>query len=476
MSIIKILKTNGKLFEGTIDKAGNHYYVYFKCEKCGKEAKKQKRRIDINGFFCSDCLSIGRQHTEETKQKIGKASKKNNNIQLMRKSLIKSDGVDNASKIESVIENRKQTNLKRYGGVSPMSSKKVKGKVIKILLRKSLQEIIDSGYTPLFNINEYIGKYKQEYYKWECNTCKTQFEDKFNDKKILPRCPKCSPYVKGYSKGEIELLNFIKGAVKYRDKFEIDAFIKEKNIGFEYNGLYWHSDIFKASSYHLNKSKYFEEKGIRIYHIFEDEWIEKQEIIKSIINTKLNIYKETIYARKTILKEVGIKEAQDFQEDNHIQGKSGSLIKLGLYYENELVSLMTFGKSRFNKSYQWELVRFVNKKNTKIIGGASKLFKNFINNNKGSIISYSDERLFDGGLYKILGFKFLYQTTPQFHYTKNEKRFNRMNFQKHTLKNKFSNFDENLTGKEIMKLNGYNRIYDCGQKVWVFLCCKDNCK
>ena len=469
LDILKIEKTNGKLFEGTLEDAGNHYYVFFKCENCGKESKKQKRRINLNGLYCADCLLKGNKHSKETKNKIGIASKKNNNIQLMKNSLLISDGVDNASKIKSVILHRKETNLKKYGGTSPMASEEVRDKVIKSNLKKSLYEIIDSGFTPLFDIDDYIGKYKSQYYKWKCNECDTNFVDKFNDKKTIPRCPKCNPYVKGYSKGEIELKDFIKGSIKYRDKFEIDAYIEDKKIGFEYDGLYWHSDIFKASTYHLNKTNYFQKKGIRVYHIFEDEWIEKKEIVKSIINTKLNIYAETIYARKCIIKSVSKVEAREFQDENHIQGKSSSFIDLGLYYNNELVSLMTFGKSRFNKNYDWELIRFVNKKNTKITGGASKLFKNFLKNHNGSIISYSDERLFDGQLYKILGFELLHQTSPQYYYIDNKgKRYNRMNFQKKLLKNKLKVFDSNLTEKENMKINGYNRIYDCGQKVWSF--------
>ena len=461
-----IYKTNNKLFEGTYEEAGSHYYVHFNCEKCGKEAKKQKRRIELNGFICQDCLYNGRTLSLKTKKKISEASKRNNNIQLMRDSLLKSNGVDNASKLEEVKEKRKQTNIKRYGGTSPMSSNKVKEKVVSSLLKTSVERIIKGGFTPLFNIEDFSGKYGKTY-KWKCNTCGTIFEDKFNDTKLIPRCPTCFPYIKGYSNGEIELLNFIDKAKKMRDKYEIDAFIEDKNIGFEFDGLYWHSDIFKDKNYHLMKNQYFKEKGIRVYHIFEDEWIDKQEIVKSIINTKLGIFNETIYARKCIIKEVSTEESKEFQEDNHIQGKTSSSVNIGLYYNDELVSLMTFGKSRFDKIHQWELVRFVNKKNTKVVGGASRLFKFFIKNyNPKNIVSYSDERLFDGGLYEILGFTYSHTTPPQYYYVKNGYRYNRMNFQKHMLKKKLKKFNEEFTERENMQLNGFNRIYDCGQKVW----------
>ncbi len=490
MNIIKILKTNGKLFEGNIEESKNHYYVFFKCERCGTLAKKQKRRININGFYCSKCLSVERHHSEETKKKIGKASKKNNNIQLMKKSLMSSEGVDNASKIPSVVKKREQTNLEKYGGNAPACSEEIKEKIKQTNLEKygvkfhsqteqskkikrdknflkSLEFIKEKGFTPLFSIEEFKGKTSDFSYKWKCNKCNTEFENKIYDSKVLPRCPKCNPFIKGISKGELEMKDYINESEKYRDKYEIDAYIKDKKIGFEFDGLYWHSDNFKESDYHLKKTEYFQSKGIRVYHIFEDEWNEKQEIIKSIINTKLNIYEKTIYGRKCIIKPVEVKDSIQFQNNNHIQGATESKVKIGLYYENELVSLMTFGKSRLDKNFGWELVRFVNKKNTKIIGGASKLFKYFRSNYKGSIISYSDERLFDGRLYKNLGFTFSHKTPPQYYYVRSGVRYNRMQFQKSYLKDKLKTFDPNLTEKENMINNGYHRIYDCGQKVWV---------
>jgi hypothetical protein len=83
-------------------------------------------------------------------------------------------------------------------------------------------------------------------------------------------------------------------------------------------------------------------------------------------------------------------------------------------------------------------------------------------------VSYSDSRLFDGGLYETLGFSFSHSTPPQYFYTKNGKRFNRMNFQKKMLKEKLKIFDENLTEEENMLNNNFYRVYDCGNKVWVF--------
>jgi hypothetical protein len=244
-------------------------------------------------------------------------------------------------------------------------------------------------------------------------------------------------------------------------------------LGIEFNGLYWHSDIYKDKNYHLDKTKLANSKGYRLIHIFEDEWINKEDIVKSIINNKLNIIDKKIYARNCEIREVKPKESSIFLEKNHIQGKINSFIKLGLYYNNELVSLMTFGKLRKSlgsnsKDGDFEMYRFCNKLNYSIVGGASKLFKYFINNfGVNKIVSYSDNRYFDGSLYEKLGFIYNGETKPSYWYAKNINRYHRFKFRKDVLVK--DGYDPNKTEKEIMKERGYNRIYDCGNKKWVFI-------
>ena len=110
----------------------------------------------------------------------------------------------------------------------------------------------------------------------------------------------------------------------------------------------------------MNKTNECEKQGIHLVHIFENEWNFKQAIVKSRIKNLLGVFGFTIYARKCEVKEVSSKESFEFQNQNHIQGGVHSKVNIGLYYENELVSLMTFSKPRFNKKHEWELVRFCN--------------------------------------------------------------------------------------------------------------------
>jgi hypothetical protein len=291
-------------------------------------------------------------------------------------------------------------------------------------------------------------------------------------------CLHCNPYGNMYINSEIEIESFLDVEFIKRDREilegkEIDILIPSHKIGIEYNGLYWHSDVYKDNNYHLDKTKLANSKGYQLIHIFEDEWFYKEDIVKSIINNKLNIIDKKIYARNCEIREVTSKESSKFLKENHIQGKINSFIKLGLYYDNELVSLMTFGKLRKSlgsdsKDCDFEMYRFCNKLNYSVVGGASKLFKYFIKNfNVNKIVSYSDNRYFDGSLYEKLGFIYNGETKPSYWYTKNINRYHRFKFRKDVLVK--DGYNPNKTEKEIMKERGYNRIYDCGNKKWVFI-------
>lgn len=263
----------------------------------------------------------------------------------------------------------------------------------------------------------------------------------------------------------------------FNGKCEVDIFLPEIKLGIEYNGLMFHSegnlnkgkikDINK--NYHLNKTEMCENKGIQLFHIFEGENI---DLWLSMINNKLGLNKK-IYARKCIIKEIDTKECSYFLNENHLQGSIPASIRIGLYYESELVQVMTFGKSRFNKKYDFELLRLCSKKFINVIGGASKLFNYFlIKYNPKSIISYANRRFSQGKIYEILGFKKIGITKPNYFYfmpdSKDHRLMTRIKFQKHKLKGILENFDPTISESENMFNNGYRRIFDCGNLVYEF--------
>lgn len=296
------------------------------------------------------------------------------------------------------------------------------------------------------------------------------FERMFsNVLKGVIECPICNPYSSKFENEFINILpeNTIRNSYRILDKKQLDYYIPGYKLAIECNGDYWHSESCnKTKNYHLSKTLECEAKGIQLLHIFESSWIEKKNIWTSIINNKLG-KSEKIMARKCILKEVPKAEEKEFLESNHLQGFTGSSICYGLYYQDELVCLMSFGKPRFTNKYDWELIRLCTKIGMNVVGGASKLLNYFHKNNKGSLISYSDRLYSNGSIYKQLGFSFSHYSEPGYYYFKNGGIHTRQQFMKHKLKNKLERFDPNLTESENMRINGYHKVWDCGQGVWI---------
>jgi hypothetical protein len=278
-------------------------------------------------------------------------------------------------------------------------------------------------------------------------------------------------YSKSYLEKEIkqtvmkhhELLNNIKIP---NTNLEIDIYIPTLKLGIEINGNYWHGELNKDRLYHIKKSTIAEKHNIFLYHIFEYEWNNKKEQILNQLNNLLLLNDNKIYARHCEIREVSNIDKTSFLEKNHLQGDDVSSIKLGLYYKDELVSIMTFVKPRFNKKYQWELSRFCSKAGCNVVGGASKLFKHFIREyNPDTIISYSNNAHTKGELYKMLQFEMISISNPNYIWYKSGQVLSRYQCQKHKL------LEQGYIGNseiEIMHNLGYYRIFDCGNKVWLW--------
>lgn len=320
--------------------------------------------------------------------------------------------------------------------------------------------------------------------------CQEEFEVNLKNGKInsyFLRCGVCGN--KSVSNPEMEIRQWLKNNnIDFIPQYKIgnkriDIVIPSFNLAIEYNGILNHSYgkskyarfdnwEYRDENIHLNRLILCNEQGLDLIQINENEWRDKtkKEIWLSILSTKTNLTQK-IYARKCVVKTItDNKIIKDFLEMNHLQGYCSSNIKLGLYHNEELVSVMTFGKPRFNKRYQWELARFCNKLNMNVVGGASKLFKHFIRNyNPENIISYCDRRMFIGDLYEKLDFQLLYNSDPNYVYTKNGKILSRYQCQKHKLKNILGeNYDETKTEINNMIDNEYRILWDCGNSVYLW--------
>ena len=286
-------------------------------------------------------------------------------------------------------------------------------------------------------------------------------------------CPKCGNHL---SRGEDEIYemlcdvigkeNIIKNDRAVLSNSELDIYIPKFSFAIEYDGLRWHSEKFgKDKNYHLKKLIECEKNGIRLVHVFEDEWLEKRDIvfekILRIIGIGENLTK--IDARKTLVKEISKEDAKEFLNKNHIQGYTYSSLHIGCFYCGAIIGVMSFKKY---KNEKWELTRFATISNTLCRGCGGKLFHYFVKTyNPLMVKSFADRRWTydkDFNIYTILGFKLDDVLEPNYRYTNGHgKREHKFGFRKKILHRKYG-FPLSMTELEMTKELGYYRIWDCG--------------
>lgn len=316
----------------------------------------------------------------------------------------------------------------------------------------------------------------------QCNICNHQFsftKQYFHDCKWHNKlCPSCYPRTVNTSKGQQELFEYIKELypttiINHNTQYgDLDIFIPELQIGIEYNGLYWHSEqvlTYNNKSKIKDYEKYLKLKdNYKIICIFEDEWLNKKEIVLSRLNHIFGITKNKLYARNCKVYEIDASIANKFYDRNHIQGKCRANIHIGAFSKDgDLVAAMSFSNNNISRKLkeQWEIQRFCSKIDLNIVGIADKLFKNFImNNNVESVISYADSRWSDGNVYKKLGFDFVRQTVPNYWFFKPNEliRIHRFTLRKTECDHKDKN------NKDIRFEQGYYTIYDYGSSKWMW--------
>lgn len=253
-----------------------------------------------------------------------------------------------------------------------------------------------------------------------------------------------------------------------------DICLPEHKILIECDGVYWHGEATagRGRSYHLNKTTQAKQAGYTLIHIYENEWVYKSNIVKSMLSNRISNTTNRLYARKGIIRAVLSKEAKMFLADNHIQGETVAVTyAYGLYYDNVLMSLITLSTSRFGDK-MLEITRFCNRVDYTVVGGFSRLFTHAVKQLKvDTVVSYADRRWGEGSVYRTAGFVCSGTTAPSYDYYKTNNSLvllNRMRFQKHKLQKILPVFDSTLTEWENMKANGYDRIWNCGNAKWIW--------
>ena len=288
----------------------------------------------------------------------------------------------------------------------------------------------------------------------------------------------------GSSQECLEIIDFIKSFYTKEiliDKrgvigsLELDIYLPEDNLAIEYNGLYSHYyrpnelsfSAQKGPKYHITKTENCENNNIQLIHILSNQWLENKSLWKSFIKNKLGYTENKVYARNCDIRSVSTYDKNIFLDKNHIQGNAKSTFRYGLYFNDELVSLITFGKPRYNKECKWELIRFCNKQNYNVVGGFSKLLKYFRKNHPGSIVTYANRMYSNGNLYKNNGFSLIKINKPSYWYI--DKNCSTIIHKSNLRKNKLLKLLNvpTKTERQLSEELGYNIIWDCGTKTYI---------
>ena len=424
------------------------------------------------------------------------------------KTMVERYGVEHALKSEDFLHKKRNTQFDRYGDKnytnrsdSEKTNLELRGvrnvsqdPIVRAKTRTSFsRNHIDRLNNRLDSIGIQIISSESNRYEYLC-TCGTIHSMSNSQFNVYVRsgespCPSCNPYNPSYrSTGESELVEYISSIytgpiICNHRKFgiELDIFLPELKLAFEYNGLYWHNELFKSPEYHLSKKMKAAEIGVDLIHIFEDEWSLHKDIVKSRVSSMLGIVKR-LFARKCVIRDVPLHDAKQFLSENHLQGYVGSSIRIGLYHDNVLVSVMTFGRPRFDKKAgptDLELLRFCSLRNTVVIGGASRLMQYVVNRYPDvSRIVTETNRCWSSGsssVYEQIGFTFTHNTVPGYWYVVAGSRVHRFNYRLSRLKS-MGWFDEHVnmsdtepTARNIMLTRKIYRIYDCGNSVYEWL-------
>jgi len=399
------------------------------------------------------------------------------NRQLAQETCIDRYGTKDIMSLEYFQNKAKETNLVRYGVEYPILNEKIK----KVIQTKTKDFYLNKLIDKIGEDFEVLQYDDENHINLKCKKCDESFWIQRQliawrmDQNISP-CVKCSP-MNQRSVLEHDLYDFIKDNYTFEiiendrkilNGRELDIYLPDVKMAFEYNGIYWHCEDLVENNYHLKKTEDCENQGIHLIHIYEDDWRNKKEIVKSRILNLLG-KSEKVFARKCNIQLVNYIDTKNFLDENHLQGYCSSKINIGLYYNNDLVSLMTLGQLRLNLGSKdvenkYELIRFCNKLNKTVIGGANKLFKYFIKEyNPIEVISYADRSwtMNNGNtLYDKLGFSYLSKTLPGYSYLIHKERKNRYHFRKDILVKQ--GFDPNKSEHEIMLERKIYRIYNSG--------------
>ena len=406
---------------------------------------------------------------ESVKKKISERAKSEERKEKIRKTSLEKYGVDDFRRAPEVIENRKKAFIGKYGVDNPSKLDSVKKLISERLKDPKVQEHYMKTSMEHYGVPRPI--MTEEVQEKAKQTCMERYGVPYYIMTPEYRSAQATKQISAINKAFADLL---KEKYNVDTEFEFrlerkffDLHVLNTNILVELNPTYTHSDLPNhwaeglPYDYHLEKSQVAIDHGYRCIHVFDWDSLDK---VGALMQPR-----DKIFARSCSIEEVDPKQIASFINEYHLQGNvRGAEYRCGLFYKGELVSAMTFGKPRYNKNYEWELLRLCTDSKYNVVGGPSRLLKKFIlDKNPESIISYCDRAKFTGDVYTKIGMTLHHISPPAKIWSKDSEYVTDNLLRQRGYDQLFNtNYGKGTTNSVLMIENGWRSVFDCGQLVF----------
>ena len=411
-----------------------------------------------------------------------------------RETCLRKYGVSHTSMVPELNERRRATMLTRYGAPHALQVKALRDK-----RAATCRDRYGDAYPSVWKLRELCARQREEVYdglaalfpQYEIQCTRAQFLG-LHEHANTWRCRDCGatftrsgvPYCRCHRSFAMEdaLFRLVRGlcpdAIRgtrgvLPSGREIDVYVPSRNTGFEFDGLYWHSELYRDKRYHLGKTEEAEAAGVRLVHVFEDEWTLQGELVREKVSALLGAAARPVSARACVVERLPRGDADDFLRHNHIQGPALSAsVHLGLADSNGLVAVCTFGRIGRHDG-AWYLERYATRSGCRVRGGCSRLLAAFVRDYKPEVVrTFADRRWSVGGMYERTGFTLVGKARPAYWYVRPSdnpiRRIHRFNLRRANLLAELGRADGGETESELAAMCGYVRIWDCGQLVYEY--------
>jgi len=476
------------------------FHAYPNCEQCQQPLSSKNFRINYAGGqytrFCG--YSCSARNREVRAQREATVLQKYGSVQYLGSAHARQKiRATNLERYGTVTPHPWQSNahdallLKKYGSLHPVD---IPGRSDRIT-RSLITQNIDTGKTlssikacemrrcvscenPERALDHNRDVLENVPLRWRHLDCGHQYECAITDGDITV-CPACHS---GASALELSLRRSIleicpdaefKKQGLLSGKKELDIWIPSCQVAIEFNGIYWHSVLRGCTrNYHLDKTKECLKEGIQLIHIWENQFLTRERVVLSIITNAIGQSQRRVGARQCTVRAISPAESRAFVSQNHISDAVAAAVHLGLFFGDELLQVMTFGRARFTKNVEWEILRLCSAPGVQVQGGAGRLFKYFCRYwNPKSVVSFSDRCIGEGQVYQQLGFCRDGTTQPSYFWanTSCAATLSRYQSQRRHLQTLLGKeFDPLLSESENMRAAGWFKLWNCGHVRWIW--------